>query len=259
MHHYRYFIHLAYDGTNYHGWQLQKTALSVQEVITQALEVRLKVKPISIVGCGRTDTGVHASEFYAHFDLDDAIPPEGLEELTFRLNKQLPKDIVIFRIFMVDPDLHARFHAISRTYTYHLHTKKDPFLNLYSYYLYGDLDLDLMNEAAGMLKRYDDFTSFARLNAQTATNICKIINASWERVDHRIVFTITADRFLRNMVRAIVGTVLNLGQKKIDLDDFKKIIEARDREKAGKSAAARGLFLVGVKYPEERLSFKPEF
>jgi tRNA pseudouridine38-40 synthase len=234
---------------------MQKSAISVQEVVTQALEVRLKVKPLSIVGCGRTDTGVHASEFFAHFDLENAIQPEALEELTFRLNKQLPKDIVIFRIFMVDPDLHARFHAISRTYKYHIHTRKDPFLNLYSYYLYGDLDPNLMNEAAGMLKEYDDFTSFARLNAQTATNICNITQAYWERVDHRIVFTITADRFLRNMVRAIVGTMLNLGQHKIILEDFKKIIEAKDREQAGKSAAARGLFLVSVTYPVERLSF----
>jgi len=251
MQRHRYFVKLAYDGTLYHGWQVQKTANSVQETITRALQVRLKHEDISLVGCGRTDTGVHALEFFAHFDLVDSVSQLELDDLTFRLNKQLPKDIVIYRMNPVPPGMHARFSAVSRTYKYFLHTEKDPFLNAYSYFLFGDLNMDLMNKASALLLKYEDFTSFARLHSKSETNICNIQEAGWKKDGHKIVFTITADRFLRNMVRAIVGTILDLGRDKISLDDFKEIVEVKDRSKAGKSAAARGLFLVQVAYPDE--------
>ena len=246
---FRYLVKLAFDGAPFHGWQVQSNAVSVQEVITNALEVRLRKEMISLVGCGRTDTGVHAREFYAHFDLDENFPADKLDELTFRLNKQLPNQVVIFSINKVSADFHARFSAISRTYRYYLHNRKDPFLDNYSWCLLNDLDLTEMNRAASMLLEYEDFTSFARLHSQTETNICHIEEAKWEQDGHRFIFTITADRFLRNMVRAVVGTLIEVGQGKKNLGEFIKIIEVKDRSEAGKSAPARGLFLEQVLYP----------
>jgi tRNA pseudouridine38-40 synthase len=194
---FRYLVKLAFDGSPFHGWQVQKNAVSVQEVITKALEVRLRIEKISLVGCGRTDTGVHAREFYAHFDLDEQMPSGKPDELTYRLNKQLPNQIVIFSIKEVPPGFHARFSAVSRTYRYYLHNRKDPFLDNYSWCLLNDLDIDEMNISASMLLEYDDFTSFARLHSQTETNICNIEEAKWEQDGHRFIFSITADRFLR--------------------------------------------------------------
>ena len=246
---FRYLVKLAFDGAPFHGWQVQSNAVSVQEVITNALKVRLRKEMISLVGCGRTDTGVHAREFYAHFDLDENFPADKLDELTFRLNKQLPNQVVIFSINKVSADFHARFSAISRTYRYYLHNRKDPFLDNYSWCLLNDLDLTEMNRAASMLLEYEDFTSFARLHSQTETNICHIEEAKWEQDGHRFIFTITADRFLRNMVRAVVGTLIEVGQGKKNLGEFIKIIEIKDRSEAGKSAPARGLFLEQVLYP----------
>ena len=246
---FRYLVKLAFDGAPFHGWQVQSNAVSVQEVITNALKVRLRKEMISLVGCGRTDTGVHAREFYAHFDLDENFPADKLDELTFRLNKQLPNQVVIFSINKVSADFHARFSAISRTYRYYLHNRKDPFLDNYSWCLLNDLDLTEMNRAASMLLEYEDFTSFARLHSQTETNICHIEEAKWEQDGHRFIFTITADRFLRNMVRAVVGTLIEVGQGKKNLGEFIKIIEVKDRSEAGKSAPARGLFLEQVLYP----------
>jgi tRNA pseudouridine38-40 synthase len=244
----RYFIKLAFNGNSYHGWQLQKTGISVQEVLTRAMSDLLSA-PVSLTGCGRTDAGVNAREFYAHFDLKEEKNAEDLQQLTFRLNRYLPADIFIDRIFPVPGNMHARFSALSRTYEFHIHNRKDPFLNDSSYFVYGELDLDLMNAGAGLLKEYDDFTSFARLHGNAKTNICRIIKAGWERHDYRILFKITADRFLRNMVRAIVGTSLDLGMGKISLEDFRHIIESKDRSGAGQSVPGFALYLVKIVYP----------
>ncbi len=249
MDRFRYLVKLAFDGAPFHGWQVQSNAVSVQEVITNALKVRLRKEMISLVGCGRTDTGVHAREFYAHFDLDEKLPADKLDELSYRLNKQLPNQIVIFSIKQVAPDFHARFSAVSRTYRYYLHNRKDPFLDNYSWCLLNDLDLPEMNRAASMLLEYEDFTSFARLHSQTETNICHIEEAKWEQDGHRFIFTITADRFLRNMVRAVVGTLVEVGRGKRNAGDFRRVIEKKDRSEAGKSAPARGLFLEQILYP----------
>jgi len=205
-------------------------------------------KQINLVGCGRTDTGVHASNFYAHFDLDQQLDQAQLDQHMFRLNNFLPKDISLKSIFPVESDLHARFSAKSRTYEYNIHIKKDPFLNEFSFYLYGSPDIELLNKACSILLEYDDFTSFARLHSQTKTNICSIKEAFWIVDGYKIKFTVTADRFLRNMVRAVVGTMLDVGLNKITLDEFREIIENKDRSLAGKSADARGLFLSRVDY-----------
>jgi tRNA pseudouridine38-40 synthase len=201
-----------------------------------------------ITGCGRTDTGVHAREFYAHFD-SEKMPFEP-KDFVYKLNRFLPADIAIFDLFEVNPDMHTRFSAVSRTYKYYINTRKDPFNTKYSYYFNGDLDVATMNRAAKYIVEYDDFTSFSKLHTQTATNICKISEATWEVFDDgRLVFTITADRFLRNMVRAVVGTLIEVGKKRITPEDVKSIIEAKDRSKAGFSVPANGLFLEKIKYP----------
>ncbi len=247
---YRYFMRLAFDGSKYHGWQIQENAVTVQEVTTRALETLLSADDILLTGCGRTDTGVHAVEFYAHFELQNNISQEDLDQLSFSLNKFLPQDISIHKIFKVSREMHARFSAISRTYKYFIHTLKDPFLHKYSWYLYGKLDLDLMNEGSMILMEYKDYTSFARLHSQTRTNDCNVTHVDWSREAKKIVFTIIADRFLRNMVRAIAGTMIDLGQHKISLGDFREIIESKDRSEAGTSAPAKGLFLHKVSYPD---------
>ncbi len=248
MHTYRYFIKLAYNGANYHGWQEQKNAPSVQQTITNAMNDILGRK-ISLTGCGRTDTGVHATEYYAHFEVEEEIGGEGLEHLNFRLNSYLPKDIAIYDIYPVEAGMHARFSALSRTYKYYIHTRKDPFLLDNSWFVYGLDDIEIMNRGSKLLLEYEDFTSFSKLHTQTKNNICHISHALWEREDHRLIFTITADRFLRNMVRAIVGTLVDLGNHKIDLEGLRKIIESHDRSAAGQSVPAQGLFLNRVVYP----------
>lgn len=243
----RYFIKLAYNGTNYHGWQIQDNSNTVQEELNKALS-RFFSSGIIVHGCGRTDTGVHAKEFYAHFDVDKEI--ENVSQVVFKLNKALSKDIAIYEIFPVKPDVHARFDAISRTYEYFISRKKDPFYKTFSYYLYGDLDVDLMNKGARILYEYEDFSSFSKSKTEVITNNCKIMNACWEKRDSLLVFKITADRFLRNMVRAIVGTLLDLGTKKITIEEIRKIIESKSRSLAGYSVPANGLFLTHVEYPD---------
>ena len=181
---FRYFIKLAFNGAAYHGWQVQKTGISVQEILTKAISDLLK-KGVALVGCGRTDTGVNAKVFYAHFDLGEEMTSESLQLLKFRLNRYLPSDIYIDDIYQVPPSLHARFSAISRTYEYYIHNRKDPFLNDSSYFVYGSINIDLMNEGAELLKGYDDFTSFARLHGNSKTNICKISEVKWERIGQR--------------------------------------------------------------------------
>lgn len=239
---------LAYNGTAYNGWQIQKNAPSVQGTVTDALHLILS-RPVTLTGCGRTDAGVHASEFYAHFDIPADLTRDELDQLVFRLNRFIPGDIVIFRIWKVHNDIHARFSAISRTYHYRIHNRKDPFLEGLSWFFHGDPDLGLMNQAANILFEYNDFTSFSKLHTNTKTNLCSVKDASWDAKGHEMTFRITADRFLRNMVRAIVGTMMDVGMKKMDLDGFRKSIEGRNRSMAGQSVPGHGLYLVKVEYP----------
>ncbi|HSG68022.1 MAG TPA: tRNA pseudouridine(38-40) synthase TruA [Bacteroidales bacterium] len=249
----RYFIKLAYNGRSYHGWQRQDNATTVQQVLEEAMST-LFGNNIQLTGAGRTDTGVHAREFYAHFDVAGTKDNSYLDDIVYKLNSFLPRDILIFDIFPVESASHARFDALSRTYEYIITTRKDPFLQEFSWHVYGELDLELMNKGAEILKEYKDFTSFSKLHTQVMTNDCNIMQADWEQNDHLIIFTIKADRFLRNMVRAIVGTLVDLGKAKITLEDIRIIIEARNRSEAGLSVPAQGLYLTHVDYPEGILS-----
>jgi tRNA pseudouridine38-40 synthase len=244
----RYFIKLAFNGKNYHGWQMQDNALTIQSVINDALS-KLLSEEINLTGCGRTDTGVHAKEFYAHFDTCKNFTNDEKKRLILKLNNFLPYDISIYEIINVKNNAHARFDAISRTYQYFITRQKDPFDNNFSYYVYGDINIDLMNEGAKILYEYEDFTSFSKLHSDVKTNNCKILNAKWVEKEDKLIFTITADRFLRNMVRAIVGTLLDVGKKKITLEEFRKIIESKNRSDAGYSVPAKGLFLTKIEYP----------
>ncbi len=245
----RYFIYLAYDGTAYHGWQRQPNGLSVQERIEEALSLLLR-RETAITGAGRTDAGVHARLMVAHADLPTLLPTP--EEWEHRLNRLLPSDIVIYRICPVRADAHSRFDALSRTYHYYIACRKDPFQGRYRWVMDGKrLDIDRMNEAASHLLRYTDFTSFSKLHTAVKTNNCRITRAGWSLTGNDLVFEITADRFLRNMVRAIVGTLVDVGRGKLSVADFCAIIEARDRCKAGTSAPGNALFLTDITYPEE--------
>ncbi|APD07746.1 tRNA pseudouridine(38-40) synthase [Flavobacteriaceae bacterium UJ101] len=242
----RYFIELAYDGTHYHGWQIQPNAISIQETIEKCLSTLLATE-IKITGAGRTDSGVHAKQMFAHFDSGTPLN----ENLIHRMNNFLPKDIVILDLFSVKKDAHTRFDATSRRYEYHISLRKNPF-NHHSTWQFSkmDLDINLMNQAAQLLFDYTDFTSFSKLHTDVKTNNCKIFKAEWRYIEKDLLcFEITADRFLRNMVRAIVGTLTDVGKKKLSLNDFKTIIENKNRSKAGASAPAKGLFLVEIKYP----------
>ncbi|KJF42700.1 tRNA pseudouridine(38-40) synthase TruA [Draconibacterium sediminis] len=244
----RYFLQLSYKGTNYHGWQIQPNAVSVQEVMEDALSKILREK-IEVVGAGRTDTGVHASFFILHFDSENGIPKN--LDIVYKLNSFLPSDIAVQKVWPVDAEAHARFSAISRTYHYFISTEKDPFATETSHKYLKPLDVEKMNQAAQKLFNYTDFTSFSRLHTDVKTNNCKIMQAEWTQRGERLQFTIKADRFLRNMVRAIVGTLLEVGQGKLSIDQFCEIIEKQDRGSAGASAPAQGLFLVDIGYPEK--------
>lgn len=244
----RYFIQLSYKGTNYHGWQIQPNALTIQELVMKAFSTILREK-IEITGAGRTDTGVHAINYIAHFDSNHSDLDQN-KNLLFKINGLLPNDIVIQSINKVNPDAHARFDASSRTYNYYIHQQKDPFLLDTSYFYTQNLDIELMNRAANLLLNNNDFTSFSKLHTDVNTNNCVVKEAYWKKNDYKLVFTITADRFLRNMVRAIVGTLLDVGKRKIDINDFKQIILNKNRSDAGVSAPAHGLFLVKIEYPE---------
>jgi len=246
----RYFIRLAFNGTAYHGWQIQKNANSVQQSLTNALTLLLH-ESIELTGAGRTDAGVHAWNYYAHFDLEQQLEESDRKNLLFKLNGFLPGDIVIYDIFPVKPAANARFSTKSRTYRYMISTCKNPFLSGYCYYLYGALNMDLMNEGGGILLETKDFTSFSKVNTDTKTNICTVYYARWDREGDELVFTIKANRFLRNMVRAIVGTLLELGRERINLEDFRQIIAGKNRSDAGGSVPACGLFLANIEYPED--------
>ena len=242
----RFFITLAYNGKNYVGWQVQPNGISVQQKVQDALSILLR-KPIGIVGAGRTDAGVHAKKMVAHFNWDG--DPFNRLDLIRKLNGFLPKDIAVNDIYEVRPDAHARFSAISRTYTYYITTQKDPFLYELKYRVSFDPDIVLMNKLCGILTEYEDFTSFSKRHSDVKTNNCRIETAFWEKIGNDYVFTITANRFLRNMVRAIVGTLLETGRGRMDEEGFRHIIEAKNRNLAGTSAPAYALFLDDIVYP----------
>ncbi len=244
----RYFIYLAYDGTSYHGWQVQPNGVSVQECLTKALSTLLR-QAVDVVGAGRTDAGVHARLMVAHFD-----SPQALNEVFMadKLNRLLPPDISVYHLRAVRPNAHARFDATSRTYRYYVTTAKMPFERQYRYRLFSMPDFNRMNEAAQTLFDYTDFTSFSKLHTDVKTNNCRIMQARWERLDEVTwVFTIQADRFLRNMVRAVVGTLLEVGRGKLSVEGFRKVIEQKDRCRAGTSVPGCALFLEDITYPEE--------
>ena len=242
----RYFIQLSYNGSSYHGWQIQPNAVTVQETIQDALSKLLNTN-ISITGAGRTDTGVHAFQMFAHFDVDETLDTENL---TFKLNSFLPKDIAIQSIFQVNADAHSRFHAIKRSYDYKISLKKNVFLFDYTHYVHQKLDVDKMNEAANILLEYTNFQCFSKSNTDVKTYNCKIEQAQWKQEGNLLIFTISADRFLRNMVRAIVGTLLNIGLSKIAVSDMHKILASKDRSEAGFSVPSKGLYLTEVLYPD---------
>ena len=245
----RYFMFLSFEGTNYHGWQIQPNVSTVQQTLENALSLILGEK-ITATGAGRTDAGVHAAMFCIHFDsLKNDIDLDN--KLIFRLNEFLPTDIAVKSIRKVIPEANARFSAISRTYKYYILKIKNPFRQLWSWHINYPLNVPLMNTACSILKEYSDFTSFSKLHSDAKTNICKISSAEWIEDDNEIVFSIIANRFLRNMVRAIAGTMVDLGAGKINIEDFKRIIEEKDRCKAGKSAPAKGLFLSDINYPDD--------
>lgn len=244
---YRYFIRLSYRGTAYYGWQVQAEGRTVQGTLEDSLSVLLQQK-ISLGGCGRTDTGVHARYFVAHFDSAKSLEGE-TDKLVFRLNSYLPEDIVVMGISGVGNGAHARFDALSRTYEYHIIRNKDPFMTDLAWFRYGYLSVSEMNKAAGILLQYTDFTSFSKLHTDVKTNNCTISHAKWFSTDQGYIFIIRADRFLRNMVRAITGTMIEIGSGRMSTEQFIEIIESKDRGRAGTSAPARGLYLTLVEYP----------
>lgn len=242
----RYFLRLAYRGAPFHGWQVQPNAISVQGVVESALSTVLRT-PVSIVGAGRTDTGVNARMMYAHFDFDGMLPDHG--RLLVSLNRLVGRDIAVQDIIQVHEDAHARFDATERTYKYFVTFEKTPFFYPLTWYSPNCLDVEKMNEAASSLLNIDDFTSFAKLHSDARTNICKLTKAQWTMEGtSTAIFTITADRFLRNMVRAVVGTLVDVGRGKITFDEFCRIVERKDRCAAGQSMPGEALFLWDIKY-----------
>lgn len=243
----RYFIFLEFDGSAYSGWQIQPHSPSVQQTLEEALALFLREK-VGVTGAGRTDAGVHAAEMVAHFDLET---PQDCAWMQNKLNGILPPDIAVHRILPVKPDAHARFDATARTYKYYVTLNKSAFHKGYSWYLVNEPDFELMNQAAELLLETVDFTSFSKLHTDTKTNDCKVTEARWSQMDDdRWVFTITADRFLRNMVRAIVGTLMEVGRHRLTVDGFRQIVDSKDRCSAGDSAPAQGLFLHKIVYPD---------
>lgn len=246
----RYFITLSYDGAAYHGWQVQPNAVTVQQRLNECLSTLLRT-PIETVGAGRTDAGVNAHCMVAHFDYVGPDPEKELngEQLTFKLNRILPRDIAVQRVERVRDDAHARFDARSRTYHYWVYLHKTPFLRHYATQLNFPVDFDRMNEAADVLLHTCDFTSFSKLHTDVKTNICRVSRARWTTEDGNLwMFEITADRFLRNMVRSVVGTLLDVGRGRLSLDDFKQVIARKDRCAAGESMPGHALSLVDITY-----------
>ena len=242
----RYFIELAYNGKNYHGWQIQPDAITIQEILENALSILLQEK-IQVFGAGRTDAGVHAKQLFAHFDAE-AI--DSVSILIFKLNSFLPKDISIQNIISVKKDAHARFDALEREYEYVISLQKNPFSYDFTHCIHHQPNIELMNAAANLLLIYKDFQCFSRSNTDVKTYNCDVKEAYWKFENSQLIFTIKADRFLRNMVRAIVGTLLDVGFEKTSILKFHEILKSKDRSKAGSSAPAKGLYLTKVLYPE---------
>jgi tRNA pseudouridine38-40 synthase len=241
----RAFIKLAYKGTNFFGWQIQPNQVSVQAEIESALSKINGDKPIKIIGCGRTDSGVHASEYFAHADLPEEM---ALDLVQFKLNNMLSSDIVILNISKKTKDAHARFDAKKRTYHYFIHNQKDPFIQDISWYRKGELDLKAMNLACAELIKNEDFECFSKVKTEVNNFKCHITSAAWISSDKGYIFTITSNRFLRNMVRAIVGTMIDIGEGKLSIEDFKRILTSQNRSEAGQSVPAQGLFLAKIDY-----------
>jgi len=247
---YRYFIELKFDGTNYHGWQIQPNAISIQQILQTALSTLLKEKT-ELTGSGRTDTGVHATHYTAHFDSRSA--PEKIKkiDLVYKLNRILPPDIAIISVSQVKDDAHARYSALSRSYEYFICRRKDPFFINRAWLMERNLDFDAMQEASEILYEYNDFEAFTKANTQVNHFNCNILHAGWRREEHIWIFHIKADRFLRNMVRAIVGTITDVGLGKISPEEMKEIIESKNRSNAGYSVPGCGLYFIGAEYPPE--------
>lgn len=245
----RYFIEMAYNGATFHGWQSQNNAVTVQSETEKALSLLLHSKT-GITGAGRTDTGVHARRYYAHFDYDSPLDELTLQNIAYRMNHLLPQSIAIYKIFRVQDDLHARFSALSRTYKYYICRNHDPFALGFSYRLTIPLNIELMNQAATELLRYKDFTCFTKSGTQNSTNICSVFESFWEEQGNFLIYTTKANRFLRNMVRAMVGTLIDVGKNKLTMDDFRHILMNGTRSDAGQSVPACGLFLEDIEYPE---------
>ena len=251
----RYFIQLSYDGTGYHGWQVQPNGVSVQEVLQKALSTLLR-QPTEVTGAGRTDAGVHASMMVAHFDWPAAHEGEGCEEmpldctqLTYKLNRLLPPDVAVQAVRPVGPEMHARFSATRRTYHYYIHTHKNPFLRGYSWQVNVPLDFALMNEAAQVLLEYSDFTSFSKTGTDVKTNICQLTEARWEQLKPgEWRFTVSAIRVLRSIVRAIMGTLVEVGRHRMTISQMRHAIEAKDRQRAGESVPGHALYLTNIEY-----------
>lgn len=242
----RYFIHLAYKGTNYFGWQKQPNQISVQEVIEKALTQLNSNMYVEILGCGRTDTGVHAKNYYAHFDSVNEIDTQSYR---YKLNNMLPDDISIYAVIKVDTSAHARFDATERTYAYHLIREKDAFKNQTAYIFNLPLNIKAINKACSIIKQHSDFECFSKVKTEVNNFNCEIYSIAWQETSDGYIFTISANRFLRNMVRAIVGTLLDIGQEKISISDLEKILQSKNRSTAGQSVPAHGLSLIDIKYP----------
>lgn len=243
----RYFLKIAYDGTRFHGWQVQPNAISVQEVLDDSLTKILR-EPISSTGSGRTDTGVHASQQFVHFDSTQQLDPE---QVIYRLNRILPDDVAAIQLYLVQEDAHARFHAFARTYHYYITHRKNPFSRYHAWHHSRPLDVEKMNEAAAILLKYEDFTTFSKVKGDTKHYRCDMYEAVWQQEGEGLKFTIRANRFLRGMVRLIVGALADVGRGKLSVEAFEQIIASQDRSKASGAAPSEGLFLAKVEYPPE--------
>ena len=242
----RYFVWFSYDGTRYHGWQIQPNGVTVQQELQRCLSLLLR-EEVSVVGAGRTDTGVHARQMAAHFDI--GLLPMSTDDLAHKLNGLLPQDIGVYKVEAVGDDMHARFSATARTYHYYVHTQKNPFLRQFSLELHYRLDYGLMNEAGRILTEYEDFGAFCKAGSDVKTTLCKVTHAQWHQTSETTwYFEITANRFLRNMVRAVVGTLIEVGRGRMSLDEFRQVIEGKKRTQAGESMPAKALFLEKVEY-----------
>ena len=242
----RYFVFFSYDGTRYHGWQIQPNGNSVQAELQRALSTLLR-EEIVVTGAGRTDAGVHARMMAAHFDFHDMLDGQ---QLAYKLNRLLPYDIAVQRVVQVGDEMHARFSATSRTYHYYIHTRKDPFRRAYSCEIHYPLDFSMMNEAGHILLEYEDFGAFCKAHSDVKTTICRVTKAEWiQTAPSEWYFEITANRFLRNMVRAVVGTLIDVGRGRLSLEGFRLVIEGKKRTEAGESMPGNALFLERVEYP----------